>query len=105
MILHMSVRSNLLLQKAPLTVWRAWRAWRLLHFSVAGTSSGPGSLGRSEELSPVSTEKLLHTPVMLKEVLYFLNIQPGQVCLPLLCKVFDVVKKVKVCFYVLSFRT
>lgn len=74
---------------------------------MVGASSGPGSLGRSEKLSSVPTEKPLHTPVMLKEVLHFLDIQPGQVCSHLfyLCKLFDVVKEVNVSFYVLSFRT
>lgn len=85
MIFHMSVHSTLLLQKTPLTVWRTWRSWKLLHSSVVGASSGPGSLGRPKELSSVSTEKPLHTPVMLKEVLHFLDIQPGQVCCLSIC--------------------
>lgn len=76
----MCVRSNLLLRKEQLTAWRAWRPWKLQLSSVA-CPSGPGPTDRSEELSSVSTEKPLHTPVMLKEVLHFLDIQPGQVSL------------------------
>ncbi|XP_076585750.1 12S rRNA N(4)-cytidine methyltransferase METTL15 isoform X2 [Chaetodon auriga] len=82
MIFHMSVRSNPILRKTNLAVWRAWRSWKLnLHSSTVCSSSGPGPgpLDRSEELSPVSTEKPPHTPVMLKEVLQYLDIQQGQV--------------------------
>ncbi|XP_041792323.1 probable methyltransferase-like protein 15 [Chelmon rostratus] len=84
MIFHMSVRSNPMLRKTNLAVWRAWRSWKLsLHSSTVCASSGPGPgpLDRSEELSPVSTEKPPHTPVMLKEVLQYLDIQLGQVVL------------------------
>ncbi|XP_049451747.1 probable methyltransferase-like protein 15 [Epinephelus fuscoguttatus] len=80
MIFHMAVRSSPILRKTNLAVWRAWRSWKLsLHSSTVCASSGPGPLDRSEELS--STEKLPHTPVMLKEVLHYLDIQPGQVVL------------------------
>ncbi|KAK9542853.1 hypothetical protein VZT92_000679 [Zoarces viviparus] len=36
---------------------------------------------QSEELSSVLTQKPPHTPVMLKEVLHYLDVQPGQVVL------------------------
>lgn len=52
-----------------------------MHSPTAGASSGPGSRERSEELSSVLTEKPPHSPVMLKEVLHYLDIQAGQVCL------------------------
>ncbi|XP_070817667.1 12S rRNA N4-methylcytidine (m4C) methyltransferase isoform X2 [Chaetodon trifascialis] len=81
MIFHMSVRSNPILRKTNLAVWRAWKSWRLnLHSSTvcASSGAGPGPLDRSEELSP---EKPPHTPVMLKEVLQYLDIQQGQVVL------------------------
>ncbi|XP_029000485.1 probable methyltransferase-like protein 15 [Betta splendens] len=81
MIFHMCARSNLLLRKEHLAVWRAWRPWKLQHSSGVCASSGPGPQDRSEDLSSVSPEKPLHTPVMLKEVLHFLDIQPGQVVL------------------------
>lgn len=76
-------------------MWRAWRLWKLLHSSVVCASSGAGPMDRSEELSSVSTEKPLHTPVMLKEVLHYLDIQPGQVRLHLfyLCKFFMLLRK------------
>lgn len=70
-----------MLRKTNLAVWRAWRSWKLsLHSSTVCASSGPGLSDRSEELSSVSSEKPPpHTPVMLKEVLHYLDIQPGQV--------------------------
>ncbi|KAL3065571.1 hypothetical protein OYC64_015681 [Pagothenia borchgrevinki] len=82
MIFHLSVRSNPMLRKTNLAVWRAWRSWKLsLHSSTVCASSGTGPLDRSEELSSVSSEKPPHTPVMVKEVLHYLDIQPGQVVL------------------------
>lgn len=95
----MSVRSNPVLRKTNLAVWRAWRSWKLsLRSSTLGASSGPGPWNGSEELSSVSTENPPHTPVMLKEVLHYLDIQPGQVRLHLcyLCELFDVLKIVNV---------
>ncbi|XP_018541845.1 probable methyltransferase-like protein 15 [Lates calcarifer] len=82
MIFHMSVRSNPMLRKTSLALWRAWRSWKSsMHSPTAGASSGPGSRERSEELSSVLTEKPPHSPVMLKEVLHYLDIQAGQVVL------------------------
>lgn len=82
---HLSVRSNPVLRKTNLAVWRFWRSWKLsLHSSTVCASSGPGSLHKSEELSSVSAGKPPHTPVMLKEMLHYLDIQPGQVRLPFL---------------------
>lgn len=54
-----------------------------LHSSSVCASSGSGvkPLDGSEDLSSVSTEKPPHTPVMLKEVLHYLDVQPGQVVL------------------------
>ncbi|KAM3877044.1 12S rRNA N(4)-cytidine methyltransferase METTL15 [Diretmus argenteus] len=52
-------------------------SWRFSgHSSTGGSPSSPGLLDR-----PVSTEKPPHTPVMLKEVLHYLDIHPGQVVL------------------------
>lgn len=80
MIFHMSVRCSPILRKTNLAVWRAWRSWNLSqHSSTVHASSGPGPVDKSEEQSSVSTEKPPHTPVMLKEVLHYLDIQPGQV--------------------------
>ncbi|XP_054474386.1 probable methyltransferase-like protein 15 isoform X2 [Anoplopoma fimbria] len=77
-----SVCSNPMLWKTNHTVWRAWRSWKLsLHSSTACAGPGPGPLDRSEELSSVLTQKPPHTPVMLKEVLHYLDVQPGQVVL------------------------
>lgn len=76
-----------------MAVWGAWRSWKLsLHSSTVYASPGPGPLDRSEELSSVSTEKPPHTPVMLKEVLHYLDIKPGQVRLHLcyFCKLFEI---------------
>ncbi|XP_060924194.1 probable methyltransferase-like protein 15 isoform X1 [Limanda limanda] len=82
MISHMFLRSNPVLRKTRLAVWRSWRSWKLsLHSSTGAASSGPGHNDRSEELSSPSSEKPPHTPVMLKEVLHYLDIQPGQVVL------------------------
>ncbi|XP_068436558.1 LOW QUALITY PROTEIN: 12S rRNA N4-methylcytidine (m4C) methyltransferase [Clinocottus analis] len=76
------VYTNPMLWKANSTVWRAWRSWKLsLHSSTACASSGPGPLDKSEELSSVFTQSPPHKPVMLKEVLHYLDIQPGQVVL------------------------
>uniref|UniRef100_A0AAQ4P6R2 12S rRNA N(4)-cytidine methyltransferase METTL15 n=1 Tax=Gasterosteus aculeatus aculeatus TaxID=481459 RepID=A0AAQ4P6R2_GASAC len=73
-----------MLWKTNRAVWRAWRSWKSSpHSSTACASSGPGPLDRSEELSSVLTPKPPHTPVMLKEVLHYLDVQPGQVVLDL----------------------
>ena len=80
MFFSVSLRSNTMLRKTNLAVWRAWRSWKLsLHSSTVCVSSGPGPLDRYQEPSSVSTEKPPHTPVMLKEVLQYLDIQLGQV--------------------------
>ncbi|XP_035508190.1 probable methyltransferase-like protein 15 [Morone saxatilis] len=82
MVFHMCLRSNPLLRKANLAVRRVWRSWKIsLHSSTLCASPGPGSPDSSEEPTSVSTEKPLHTPVMLKEVLHYLDIQQGQVVL------------------------
>lgn len=83
MIFNMSVRCKTLLWKANPMGWRVWRPQKFgLHSSSACTSSGlsPGPPDRSTELSTVSDEKPPHIPVMLKEVLHYLDIQRGQVC-------------------------
>ncbi|KAF7654893.1 hypothetical protein LDENG_00063420 [Lucifuga dentata] len=83
MICCVSVRSSPLSWKANLAAWRAWMSWKFsVHSSTAGsTSSGPGSPDRTQEPSSVSTERPPHTPVMLKEVLHYLDIHPGQMVL------------------------
>lgn len=85
--------------KTHLTVWRAWRTvTSSLHSSAVSASPGPGSK-ESKEVSSVSGETPPHTPVMLKEVLHYLDIQPAQVCLHpnYLCKPFGVHDFVYVC--------
>ncbi|XP_008291321.1 12S rRNA N(4)-cytidine methyltransferase METTL15 [Stegastes partitus] len=75
MLFHMPVHSNPVMWRTSVAVWRAWRTLKLsLHSSGAGASSAPGSLDTCEEKPP-------HTPVMLKEVLHYLDIQPAQVVL------------------------
>lgn len=97
MIFQLSVRSCPLSRKTNLTGWRVLRS--CLHSSsicaLPGTGPGPGCLYSPEELSSVSTEKPHHTPVLLKEVLHNLDVQPGQVCLHVfyLCKPFNVFRK------------
>ncbi|CAJ1049774.1 probable methyltransferase-like protein 15 [Xyrichtys novacula] len=77
MIFNMCVRSNAMLRKTNLAVWRAWRSWKLrLQSSTVCAYSGSGPLEGCEE-----AEKPPHTPVMLKEVLHYLDIQQGQVVL------------------------
>ncbi|XP_015239604.1 PREDICTED: probable methyltransferase-like protein 15 isoform X1 [Cyprinodon variegatus] len=58
---------------AALTAWRSLM-WKLS--SAAGLCSGPGSSDSS-----VSDEKPPHTPVMLKEILHYLDLKPAQVVL------------------------
>uniref|UniRef100_A0A3Q0RDD0 12S rRNA N(4)-cytidine methyltransferase METTL15 n=1 Tax=Amphilophus citrinellus TaxID=61819 RepID=A0A3Q0RDD0_AMPCI len=82
MIFHTTVRSYSMIQKPHLAAWRAWRRLKLrLHSSFVGASSGPGPVDRSEDPSAASAEKSPHTPVMLKEVLQYLDIKPAQVVL------------------------
>lgn len=93
MISSMSMRCKPLLWKANLAGGKVWRPRKFGLHSSACTSSGlsPGPPDRSLELSVVSDEKPPHTPVMLKEVLHYLDIQSGQVCLHscYFCKLFD----------------
>lgn len=77
MVFCIPVRSMSLTWNINLTMRRA-RTLKL-YSSVAGTSSCRGPPDGSEELSAVWSEKPPHTPVMLKEVLYYLDIQPAQV--------------------------
>ena len=78
----MVFHANPVIRKTNLAAWRAWRTFTFgLHSSAVGLSSGPGATDRSEELSAVSSEKPPHAPVMVKEVLHYLDIQPAQVCL------------------------
>ncbi|XP_077375221.1 12S rRNA N(4)-cytidine methyltransferase METTL15 [Festucalex cinctus] len=80
-IFRIPTHSCRLLQNTSLTVQKLWNL--NLHSQTVGLCafSGPGSLCKSEELNCVSTEKTPHMPVMLKEVLQHLDIQPGQVVL------------------------
>lgn len=63
-----------------------------LHSSAVSASPNSGSFDKSKEVFSVSAETPPHTPVMLKEVLHYLDIQPAQVCLHsnYLCKPFGV---------------
>ncbi|KAM9409151.1 12S rRNA N(4)-cytidine methyltransferase METTL15 [Pholidichthys leucotaenia] len=82
MIFHMPLHSYPVIRKTNLAAWRAWRRFKMsLHSTFDGVSSGPGPLDGFEEHPAVPAEKLLHTPVMLREVLHYLNIQPAQVVL------------------------
>lgn len=81
----MFVRCNPMLWKTSLAWQRLRRSWILsLHSSTARAFSGPNCQDPCKESSSFSTEKLPHTPVMVKEVLEFLDLKPGQVCLHLL---------------------
>lgn len=63
-----------------LAACRAWRSWlSSRHSSSVSVHSCPGILDGSTQLSSVSDENPPHTPVMLKEVLHYLNIKQGQV--------------------------
>ncbi|XP_061614661.1 probable methyltransferase-like protein 15 isoform X3 [Phyllopteryx taeniolatus] len=84
MVFHISTPSCRLFQRTSFAVRTVQKLWNLnLHLKTAGLCalSGPGSLCKSEELYTASTEKPPHVPVMLKEVLHYLDIQPGQVVL------------------------
>ncbi|XP_047436692.1 probable methyltransferase-like protein 15 [Mugil cephalus] len=82
MIFPVSSCSNSLLRKTNLAAWRAWRRLKLsVHSPVACASSGPGPLEGSEDVPSGSAAKPPHTPVMLKEVLHYLDVQPAQVVL------------------------
>lgn len=91
MICHISVHLRPLLRKTNLAVWKVRRSWKSsLNSTVCASSSpgpgpgpGLGPLGRSEDTSSVTPEKPPHCPVMLKEVLQYLDVQKGQVCLHL----------------------
>lgn len=66
--------------KTKVAVWRAWRTFTVsLQSSAVSSSAGPGSPTGSSNASSVFAEKPLHTPVMVKEVLHYLDIQPAQV--------------------------
>ncbi|XP_061671496.1 probable methyltransferase-like protein 15 [Syngnathoides biaculeatus] len=83
MVLHISTPSCRLFQKS-LAVRPVQKLWNLnLHLKTPGLCvlSGPGSLCKPEDLDCVSTEKPPHVPVMLKEVLQYLDIHPGQMVL------------------------
>uniref|UniRef100_A0A3Q2ULX9 12S rRNA N(4)-cytidine methyltransferase METTL15 n=1 Tax=Fundulus heteroclitus TaxID=8078 RepID=A0A3Q2ULX9_FUNHE len=78
----MLFNSNLRLWKTHPAAWAAWRSLLLrLNPPAAGLCPGLGSRDMSDGLSSVSEERPLHTPVMLKEVLHYLEIQPAQVVL------------------------
>ncbi|XP_029902106.1 12S rRNA N(4)-cytidine methyltransferase METTL15 [Myripristis murdjan] len=82
MMHHVSMRSNPKSRKTALAAWTTWMSWRFsVRSTTSGSSSGPDSLHRTQELSSDSCEKPPHTPVMLKEVLHYLDIHPGQVVL------------------------
>ncbi|XP_037551242.1 probable methyltransferase-like protein 15 [Nematolebias whitei] len=68
--------------KTRLAVRRTWRAFMMsFHSSAVSASPSSGSFDKSKEVSSVSTEPPPHTPVMLKEVLHYLDIHPAQVVL------------------------
>uniref|UniRef100_A0A8C7XZV1 12S rRNA N(4)-cytidine methyltransferase METTL15 n=1 Tax=Oryzias sinensis TaxID=183150 RepID=A0A8C7XZV1_9TELE len=68
--------------KTKVAVWRAWRTFTVsLQSSAVSSSAGPGSPTGSSNASSVFAEKPLHTPVLVKEVLHYLDIQPAQVVL------------------------
>ncbi|XP_076011378.1 12S rRNA N(4)-cytidine methyltransferase METTL15 [Genypterus blacodes] len=76
MICSVPVRTNPRSWKTNLAALRVWMSCKFsVHSSTAGASSGPGSL------DSFSTERPPHTPVMLNEVLHYLDIRPGQMFL------------------------
>ncbi|XP_077444297.1 12S rRNA N(4)-cytidine methyltransferase METTL15 [Stigmatopora argus] len=84
MIFHIPSPSRQLFQKTSLAVQSVIRLWNLkLNSQTAsfGADSGSGPSCKSEEQHYISTEKPPHMPVMLKEVLHYLDIQPGHVVL------------------------
>ncbi|XP_077569434.1 12S rRNA N(4)-cytidine methyltransferase METTL15 isoform X2 [Stigmatopora nigra] len=84
MIFHIPSPSRQLFQKRSLAVQSVMRFWNLkLNSQTAsfGADSGSGPSCKSEEQRYISTEKPPHMPVMLKEVLHYLDIQPGHVVL------------------------
>lgn len=66
--------------------WRAWRSWLSSRHS-SSVSVHSGAPDGSTQMFSVSAENPPHTPVMLKEVLHYLDIQPGQVCSRVCCSV------------------
>ncbi|XP_061886793.1 probable methyltransferase-like protein 15 [Entelurus aequoreus] len=80
MIFHISARSSRLFQKQTLAVRKLWNS-NFYSQTALCVFSGPGASCKSHERVSVSTEKLPHVPVMLKEVLHYLDIKPGQVVL------------------------
>lgn len=86
MLYNPSPRCCLLWRSRP--AWRAGRSWlSSRHSSSVSVHSGPGALDGSTQMSPVSAENPPHTPVMLKEVLHYLDVQPGQVRNRICCSV------------------
>ncbi|XP_057703689.1 probable methyltransferase-like protein 15 isoform X1 [Corythoichthys intestinalis] len=84
MIFHIPPRSRQLFHKTSLTVQTVVRLWNLnLHSQTTGlcVESGFSSSCKSEELHSISTAKPPHMPVMIKEVLHYLDIHPGHVVL------------------------
>ncbi|XP_047219457.1 probable methyltransferase-like protein 15 [Girardinichthys multiradiatus] len=78
----MLFNSNIMIWKTNPAVRTAWRSLtQRLNSAAAGLCSGPFSWDGSDGLSSVSAEKPPHTPVMLREVLHYLDIQQAQVVL------------------------
>ncbi|XP_054626790.1 probable methyltransferase-like protein 15 [Dunckerocampus dactyliophorus] len=84
MVFHTPACSSRLFQKPTLAVRTLWKLWNSYFHSqtLICAFSGPrGGLYKSDEVFSASTDKPPHVPVMLKEVLHYLDIKPGQVVL------------------------
>nr|XP_057933026.1 probable methyltransferase-like protein 15 isoform X1 [Doryrhamphus excisus]XP_057933028.1 probable methyltransferase-like protein 15 isoform X1 [Doryrhamphus excisus] len=85
MFFHLPARSSRLFQKNKNLASRAlWQLWNSNFHSRRDLCvfSGPGGgLYKPDEASSVSSDKPPHVPVMLKEVLHYLDIKPGQAVL------------------------
>lgn len=84
MAFHLCVRSVAQIWRTNRSRWRPrLPCWLKLHCSSVATSSDftCGPPDTSQDPPSGSAEKPPHTPVMLKEVLHYLDIQPDEVCL------------------------
>lgn len=84
MAFHQCVRSVTLIWRTNRTRWRPrWSCWLRERCSSVSASSGftRGALDTPKDPPSGSAEKPPHTPVLLKEVLHYLDIQRGEVCL------------------------
>lgn len=92
MVFHPCARSAALIWRSNPTRWRPRSpCWQRPHCSSASASSDltRGPVDTSKDPPSGSAEKPPHTPVMLKEVLQYLDIQRGEVCFTYLVRTND----------------